>query len=117
MPNLNMNDPYTFDLSTINQKVTQISAGNYALGYKNEKGTFIVCYVGRSDNDLNHRLCCQLQEHPHKMFKYSYASSPKEAFEKECQNYHDFGGSASLENEIHPDKPQNTNYKCPICNF
>lgn len=106
--------PYTFDQHTINQKVTKRSAGNYALGFKNSDGAFIVCYVGRSDTDLNARLHIQLKEHPHKMFKFSYAQTSIEAFEKECKNYHDFGGRSKLENEIHPDKPYAV-CKCPIC--
>lgn len=114
MATLNMDGPYTFDPYTINQKVTKKSAGNYALGYKKDDGTFIVCYVGRSDSDLNSRLHTQLIEHPHKMFKFSYAKSSIEAFAKECQNYHDFGGSNSLENEIHPDKPYAI-CNCPVC--
>jgi hypothetical protein len=36
-------------------------------------------------------------------FAYSYASSAEAAFEKECRNYDDFGGSAGLDNEAHPD--------------
>ena len=32
-------------------------------------------------------------------FAYSYAPSAQAAFEKECRNYHDFGGSEGLDNE------------------
>jgi len=35
-------------------------------------------------------------------FAYSYASSAEAAFEKECRNYDDFGGSRELDNEAHP---------------
>jgi hypothetical protein len=35
-------------------------------------------------------------------FAYSYAATAKAAFEKECRNYHDFGASDGLDNEIHP---------------
>jgi hypothetical protein len=35
-------------------------------------------------------------------FAYSYAPSAKAAFEKECRNYQDFGGSGGLDNEVHP---------------
>lgn len=117
MPILNMDGPYTFNREIINAKVKKISAGNYALGHTNDKGVFIVCYVGRSDNDLNHRLCCQLNEHPHPMFKFSYATSSKEAYEKECQNFHDFGGVQRLENEIHPDNPNRMYCRCPKCGY
>jgi hypothetical protein len=35
-------------------------------------------------------------------FAYSYAPSAEEAFETECRNYDDFGGSDELDNEAHP---------------
>lgn len=42
----------------------------------------------------------------------------KEAFEKECKNYHDFGGDiGSLDNDIHPDRPEGKEYECPICDI
>ena len=52
------------------------------------------------------------------MFKFSYANNAKEAFEKECRNYHDFGGDDGiLDNKVHPDRPERTEYDCPICNI
>lgn len=114
MASLNMNGPYNLDNSTVDTHVTQTSAGNYALGYVNDKGTFIVQYVGRSDSDVNYRIKSHVGEE-YKSFKYSYATSPKAAFEKECHNYHDFGGSDSLHNKVHPDRPANSRWKCPVC--
>jgi hypothetical protein len=35
-------------------------------------------------------------------FAYSYAPSAEAAFEKECRNYDDFGGSGELDNEAYP---------------
>jgi hypothetical protein len=35
-------------------------------------------------------------------FEFSYAASAEQAFERECCNYHDFGGSYGLDNERHP---------------
>jgi hypothetical protein len=35
-------------------------------------------------------------------FAYSYAPSAEAAFERECRNYDDFGGSRVLDNETHP---------------
>jgi hypothetical protein len=35
-------------------------------------------------------------------FAFSYARSAEAAFEKECRNYHDFGGSDVLDNEADP---------------
>ena len=107
----------TFDLvsSQIEKNVTKISAGNYALG-RLEDDNFIVLYVGRSDSDLKNRLISWVGKNAkYKKFKYSYADSFKAAFEKECNNYHDFGGKAKLDNEVHPDRPENSGWKCPRC--
>lgn len=35
-------------------------------------------------------------------FAFSYAPSAEAAFEKECRNYQDFGGSGKLDNELPP---------------
>mgnify|MGYP007017318806 CR=1 FL=1 len=132
MASLNMQGPYPLTKDKIDEIITKTSAGNYALGYVNEDKTFIVQYVGRADIDVSDRksvvyvgradadVASRLKQHvgeKYKRFKYSYATSPKAAFEKECHNYHDFGESKSLDNKIHPDRPANSNWKCPRCNI
>jgi hypothetical protein len=114
MASLNMNGPYALSTDEIDRQVTKTSPGNYGLGYTKEDGTFVVSYVGRSDRDVNGRLHDWVGT-KYKKFKYSYADSAKAAFEKECHNYHDFGGSKELDNETHPDRPNGTNWKCPVC--
>ncbi len=114
MAKLNMNGPYDFTSAKIDEIVTEKSAGNYALGYMDDKGVFVVKYIGRSDSDVNAELKSRLNP-KYKKFKFSYASSAKTAFEKECQNYHDFGGSAKLDNAIHPARPAGKDWKCPVC--
>jgi len=113
---LEMEGPYIFTSSEIDRIITRTSPGNYALGYTKDDGTFIVQYVGRSDTDVNRELKTRLDS-KYKKFKYSYATSPKAAFEKECHNYHDFGGKEELDNEIHPSRPAGTGWKCPICSI
>lgn len=112
MPQLNMQGPHNLETNTINNVVTPHSIGNYALGYTNDKGTFYVCYVGRSDTNLQERLRSWISNTTRPLFKYSYAQSPLEAFNKECKNYHEFTPS---DNTIHPDKPNGTSHNCPIC--
>ena len=115
MASLDMKGPYSFNREKVNEIVTRTTAGNYALGYLNEKNTFIVQYVGRADSDVRGRLLQHVGE-DYSHFKYSYAISPKDAFEKECKNYHDFGENKKLKNEIHPDRPSNSKaWKCPVC--
>lgn len=115
MPQLNMKGPYDFTNENVDKYITRTCAGNYALGYVDKDNAFVVQYIGRSDTDVNDRIKDHIGEN-HAAFKFSYATSPKAAFEKECQNYHDFGGSEKLKNNIHPDHPDNSpNWKCPVC--
>jgi hypothetical protein len=112
MATLNMNGPYDLTLENIKSLITKKSPGNYALGNV-QNNSFYVKYVGRADSDVNDRLKTWVGSY--KYFKYSYASSPKAAFEKECKNYHDFGESNKLDNDIHPDRPNGSNWTCPEC--
>lgn len=103
---------YSFNENSINNVVTSVSAGNYALGYLNKNNEFVVQYVGRSDSDVRGRLLQHIDE-GYEAFKFSYATSPKAAFEKECKNYHDF---EPRNNKIHPDRPSNSkSWKYPYC--
>jgi len=111
---LEMSGPFDLTIEKIDKIVSRASAGNYALGYFNEdKSSFIVNYVGRADSDINGRLKDHVGEY--EKFKYSYATSPKAAFEKESKNYHDFGEDRKLDNKIHPARPQGSNWVCPYC--
>jgi len=111
--------PYDFNPDKIDEVVTERSAGNYALGHITPSGELLVRYVGRSDIDLNKELKARSNlrdDSFYHQFSFSYAPSPKAAFEKECRNFHDFGGSEWLHNEIHPARPDGTNLKCTVCN-
>ncbi len=87
--------------------------GNYALGFM-KNNSFCPKYVGRSDSNLYAEVKQRLNTHGHhRHFKFSDASSPKAAFLKECQNYHDF--VHQLENKVHPARPKGSDWKCPAC--
>lgn len=113
MASLGMKGPHSLTAKKIDEVVTKTSPGNYALG-RSEGSTFYVRYVGRSDEDLNGRLK-EWVNSKYPKFKYAYASSPKAAFEKECNNFHDFGGTSKLDNKNHPQRPDGTAWKCPRC--
>ena len=114
MPSLGMRGPFTIDADTIDKKVTRTSPGNYALGKKNEEGTYLVGYVGRSDTDVRARLKSWVGKTRRPLFKFSYATSAKAAFEKECENYHDFSPPG---NDSHPARPAGTTWRCPRCSI
>ena len=118
MDRLEMGEKHQLSDIIVNMVVPDYKMGNYAFGYIDaESGAFVVRYVGRSDSDLKKEIKQQMKTDRAKgctHFKFSIASTKKEAFEKECRNYHDFGGRDHLHNENHPDKPDGTKYKCPV---
>ena len=123
MASLGMGISYRLANEVIDKVVEDNRIGNYAYGYLNAQGSFIVRYVGRSDSNLKERIkhgIADMLADPtcrYERFKFSYASSVKEAYEKECSNYHDFGGdSGLLRNTNHPAKPDGYDGKCPRCN-
>lgn len=66
--------------------------------------------VGRSDYDLNDRLKDHLGSYKH--FKYGFWKTPAEAYAHECRLYHDF---SPPDNAIHPDRPEGSTLRCPVC--
>lgn len=110
-----MNGPFGFTSDEIDDLVADDRIGNYALGRIDASdGKFVVQYVGRSDTDIKTELKNRLSL-GYSHFKFSYADSEKDAFEKECRNYHDFGGKKKLANERHPDRPDGMDdLECPV---
>jgi len=102
--------PHDLTELSINLNVGGIGPGAYALGYLNDAGNLVVQRVGRSDNDLSNRLHDYIGQY--RVFKFAFFNSAKDAFEKECQLYHDF---MPEDNINHPDRPTATNYSCPVC--
>lgn len=118
MATLDMLGPFALTDIDVNKRVPEDVMGNYAfLQKKWLTDEYLVRYVGRSDSDLKKEIKQQMKTDRAKgctHFMFSMASTKKEAFEKECHNYHDFGESECLYNDIHPAKPAGTKYECPI---
>ena len=113
MPVLRMRGPYRLREDTIDEKVTEKSPGNYALGECGDNGAFRVGYVGRSDSDVNSRLKSWVsRDGAASLFKFSYATSVRVAFERECEQYHDFRPPGK---HVHPVPPPGKNWRCPLC--
>ena len=115
-----MTGPYFLTKEEVDRVIPENVIGNYAYGEsrKDENGQnlFTVKYVGRADAEpLRDRIKHGIED-GYKEFKFSIAQTEEEAFEKECKNWHDFGGPKGiLDNQRHPDKPDGTNYTCPYC--
>ena len=114
MGSLAVEGPFDFTSTQIDAKVLPRRIGSYVLGELRADGSFNVMYVGRSDADLNLELKTRLvAKYP--KFMFSYAGSSTDAFIKECNNYHFFGGKETLDNQRHPDRPDGMdNLDCPI---
>ncbi len=113
-----MRGPYRLIEIKIDQYVSSRS-GVYCLTYTNGDKN-IVCYVGRSDNDLKARLkdhlpqnevdSCIVGKEVDK-FYFQEATSAKEAYDLECQWYHQYGPNC---NNLHPAKTYSS-WSCPVC--
>lgn len=118
MASLGMLGPFALTDNEVSKRVPENVMGNYAfLQKKWLTDEYLVRYVGRSDSDLKKEIKQQMKTDRAKScahFMFSIAKSKKEAFEKECRNYHDFGECDCLNNDIHPAKPAGTKYKCPV---
>ena len=114
MPSLRMEGPFNLEIKTIDEKLDKISPGNFALGRKNEEGTFLVHYIGRADKDLISELKSWIDKTNRPLFKFRYATSSRDAFGMECENYHDFVKNGKGK---HPERPTDTDWKCPRCNY
>jgi len=111
MPDSGLIGPLALNNATIDAAISRTSPGAYALGAM-DGSTFMISYVGRSDDDVKARLKNHVGLYP--TFKYGYQPSAKAAFDKECNLFHDFG-EYTLANKIHPDRPAGSNWTCPRC--
>lgn len=102
--------PFQLTERGIEAHLQAASPGVYALGHT-RNNLFIVSYVGRADADLREGLKTHLPG-PYQQFKFAYALSARDAFEKQCELYHEYIG---LENKCHPCPPADTDLLCARC--
>jgi hypothetical protein len=105
-----LNGPYRLTFEGIESAVRQRSAGAYALGRITPSGSFSVNHVGRSDTDIAARLRDFIGSDS--FFKFGYYPSSREAFEKECELFHDFRPPGT---RVHPGRPVGSRWTCPRC--
>lgn len=110
MATTQLSGPYRLQFDDISAVVRLKSAGAFALGYVNDRNTFCIRYVGRSDDDVKARLCEMIGSE--QFFKFSYFVSSVGAFLKECELFHDF---KPIGNRFHPERPRGTSLVCPRC--
>jgi hypothetical protein len=109
--------PESFDFNE-NEITTHVEAwriGNYAIGTVLPNSKFAVTHLGRSDVDLKQELLLNLPTAgpQRNQFKFSYAASAKEAYEKDCRLFHNLY-HWGIDNKTHPSPPTGTSYPCPV---
>jgi hypothetical protein len=106
-------------------KLVRNEIGNYQLGYIEDR-EFVVKYIGRSDNDLRAEIIQQgltlkvdnNNDPIYTHFRFHHdAATDIDAFHYECEDYHEYGESEGLDNEIHPARPEETpqGLNCETC--
>ena len=79
--------------------------------YVPSRGGKTVAYVGRSDADVRSRLSQSAAAGSYSHFWVEYASSPRDAYLKECEYYHQYNPG---DNVNHPAVPPGANWRCPV---
>ena len=94
--------PFALDASTIDALPEK--QGYYLLADRH-RGTFVVKYVGRTDDRI---LADRLDEHigNDSYFYYDLAGYELDAFLRECEEFHRYGGTRNLDNGVHPARPK-----------
>lgn len=111
--------PYALTRQSILANYNGTGSGVYILGHSLTAGGGVaVRYVGRSDKDLIHRLCQHADAGKYSYFKAGFVDTIAEAYHRECWLFHVFG-ELNLDNECHPDCPDNQFMACqhPGCAF
>lgn len=93
------------------EKVTVEIAGSCAGSYVLSRDGRTAHYVGRSDYDVGSRIVRSAQEgYGYRWFWFQYASSPRDAFNQECELYHEY---SPCDNDCHPAVPSGQYVTCP----
>lgn len=97
-----------YPIADVNIYVTQTAPGIYVLSRDSRTAS----YVGRSDTDVASRIKQSASEgYGYTHFWFEYATSPRDAYLKECEYYHKYNPP---DNDSHPAVPFGTNWRCPI---
>lgn len=117
MARLDMDGPFDLKNRVIEKEVSAGLVGNYALGFLNKKGKFVVKVVGRADESLREGIKAASKKYSGGLFsrlfgantlnkfKFSFANDVDAAFQVECRLFEIFGGTKKLLNEREPTAP------------
>jgi hypothetical protein len=102
--------PFPLAPETIDEELADRCPGTYTLGFTDNLGRFAITYVGSAGEDLKSKLRAHIGTAS--QFKFRHFADQKQAFEKECEIFHQFmpGG-----NFLHPSRPPGADWMCPRC--
>ena len=102
--------PFSLTPDDIDEELVDHCPGAYALGFTDNLGRFSITYVGSAGDDLKSKL----REHigTALQFKFRHFADERQAFEKECEMFHQFMPTGNF---LHPSRPQGTDWTCPRC--
>lgn len=108
--NSGLTGPFKLTFEDIDGAVQRQAPGVFALGTRDMAGRFAIMSIGRSDVDVRGRLreCIGAGTH----FKFDYFANEREAFEKECELFHEIKPPGNF---IHPSRPAGSTLRCPRC--
>jgi hypothetical protein len=95
--------------SSVAETVTKTAPGVFIMGQSID-GSFHVKYVGWDERDVASAL--KFQVGLFNRYKFEYAETAEEAFEKACILYHMF---LPAKNKAHPERPTARDIECPMC--
>lgn len=106
----NLNGPYDLTYDTLTKVLPKAGGGVFALGYVDSASRFRVQRVGRDPNSLRRYLSSLIGSG--NQFKYRITMTEREAFEIECQLFHELRPPSNFS---HPDRPMGSGWRCPHC--
>ncbi len=102
---------FPFTVASIEINVKKIAGGVYVLDPPDPRHRTAVGFVGRSDKDVAESLQRQVKA-GYKEFAFTYTSSVLQAYDKECEMWHEW---KPIANPVHPAKPPGKPMPCAIC--
>ncbi len=118
--NYELKGPFLLNKVTVNNRIDENAVGVYILEKVLSQDflsqdLLIAKYVGRSDTDLNRRLQDHVRNDYYKQFKFKICANKTEAYKEECRLYHELKEPHGLDNDRHPDSPDDLDLECPYC--
>ncbi len=102
--------PFPLASDAIEEELVDLCPGAYALGFTDHLGRFSITYVGSAGDDLKAKLRGHIGTAS--QFKFRHFADQRQAFERECEMFHQFMPSGNF---LHPSRPQGEDWTCPRC--